>query len=207
MHGRSRCPRCLTQLTVGDLFPVISWLASRGTCRHCGVKVSARYPITELICGALFVAVVWADQSNDLVRVALLWALTVCMLALAVIDLEAQRLPNSLVLWVFGLSAVLAYLDGQSAVGAAVACLLASVIGLLLRWLGQKLADGDGLGWGDVKLAAALAIPMTIDDMPLFLPVLAAGALALLARAAWKRQFNSVPLGAALVAGAFAVFV
>ncbi len=47
----SHCPVCKTPLTARDLLPVLSWLASRGQCRHCGVKISARYPLIELATG------------------------------------------------------------------------------------------------------------------------------------------------------------
>jgi len=47
----SRCPACGARLTAGDLVPLLSWLASRGHCRHCGTRVSKRYPLTELAAG------------------------------------------------------------------------------------------------------------------------------------------------------------
>src|SRR3954469_23716510 len=45
---RSRCPSCGTQLRAIDNVPVVSWLALRGRCHHCGAPVSARYPLLEL---------------------------------------------------------------------------------------------------------------------------------------------------------------
>jgi leader peptidase (prepilin peptidase)/N-methyltransferase len=47
----SHCPICKTPLGVRDLFPVVSWAASSGKCRHCGVRISARYPLIELATG------------------------------------------------------------------------------------------------------------------------------------------------------------
>ena len=50
----SFCPSCKHQLGVPDLFPLLSWLFSRGKCRHCGSSVSPRYFIVELFTGGLF---------------------------------------------------------------------------------------------------------------------------------------------------------
>src|SRR4051812_8689122 len=53
----SYCPHCNARLGFKDLWPVLSWLTNRGKCRHCQVKVSARYPLTELATAALFLLV------------------------------------------------------------------------------------------------------------------------------------------------------
>ena len=68
-HPRSRCPSCGTQLRAIDNIPVVSWLALRGRCHHCGAPISARYPLVELTTGALYAAVV-ASQ-DDAVRIVL----------------------------------------------------------------------------------------------------------------------------------------
>lgn len=47
LAGRSHCPACGHALSAIDLVPVFSWLFSRGKCRHCGVTVSATYPLME----------------------------------------------------------------------------------------------------------------------------------------------------------------
>ena len=49
---RSHCPACKTQLGARDLVPVFSWLFSGGKCRHCGRRISARYPLIELVVAA-----------------------------------------------------------------------------------------------------------------------------------------------------------
>ena len=50
----SHCPACDTQLSALDNIPVLSWLALRGRCRHCGAAISPRYPVVELATGVLF---------------------------------------------------------------------------------------------------------------------------------------------------------
>ena len=57
----SHCPRCWNAIAAHDNIPVISWLALRGECRQCGLRISARYPLIEFLVGLLFVAVYLAD--------------------------------------------------------------------------------------------------------------------------------------------------
>lgn len=211
VSGRSRCPICQNALTPRDLVPVFSWLLSVGRCRHCSTKISARYPLTELICAALFVAVIWVGQGDGLLRLCLMWLLTICLLSLAIVDFEAQKLPNGLVLFVFALCSGLAWVDGRSVLEAGVMAASATLIAMALRWLGRVLSGQNGLGWGDVKLAAAVAVALKPDDLPLFLAVLGAFALALAAitavRLGWAQAKTGIPFGPALCAGAFAVLI
>src|SRR6478752_5920692 len=61
---RSQCPACHAPIRARDNIPVLSWLLLRGRCRDCGAPISARYPLVELITGALaagVVAVNWDD--------------------------------------------------------------------------------------------------------------------------------------------------
>ena len=51
----SICPSCETVLTFWDLMPILSYVFSRGKCRHCGVNVSARYVLIELLTVTCFV--------------------------------------------------------------------------------------------------------------------------------------------------------
>ena len=52
----SACPHCHTKLRAADLVPVLSWVFSGGSCRHCGAPVPATYLYTELYSVALALA-------------------------------------------------------------------------------------------------------------------------------------------------------
>ena len=54
---RSACDDCGHVLNAIDLLPVVTWLATRGRCRHCGVSISAFYPAIEI---AALGVVLWA---------------------------------------------------------------------------------------------------------------------------------------------------
>src|ERR671930_1051483 len=92
VRPRSRCPQCETQLRAIDNIPLVSWLALRGRCHHCGAPISARYPLVELATGALYAAVV-ASQ-DDAVRIVLGLALVTALVPITLIDLDHRIIPN-----------------------------------------------------------------------------------------------------------------
>jgi leader peptidase (prepilin peptidase)/N-methyltransferase len=57
----SHCPRCLTAIEAQDNIPILSWVALRGECRHCGLPIAARYPMIEALVGLLFAGVYVTD--------------------------------------------------------------------------------------------------------------------------------------------------
>lgn len=58
---KSRCPRCETQLAARDNIPVFGWLFLKGRCRYCELPISARYPVIEFVCGAVFLILMLAE--------------------------------------------------------------------------------------------------------------------------------------------------
>ncbi len=165
---RSTCPGCDTQLSALDNIPLLSYLALRGKCRHCQKRISLQYPLVELLTAALSVIVVWRFGFGwqSLAALAFTWSL----IALAVIDLKTQLLPDQITLpltWA-GLLANLVglFVDYE-------ASLLGAVAGYLSLWslyhLFRLLTGKEGMGYGDFKLLAAIgawagwaALPVTI---------------------------------------------
>jgi leader peptidase (prepilin peptidase)/N-methyltransferase len=207
VSGRSACPSCKTALTVRDLVPVFSWLIARGRCRYCQAKVSGRYPLIEVTCGILFVVAVMAADPSNGARLFVMWGLVIGLLSLTVTDFEFQRLPNGLVLFVFGLCCALAWLDGRSFSDAGVSIIKPIVTGIALRLFGRIVEKKPGLGWGDIKLLAALSVALSIETVPYFLIVTAAVSLALAAWYVLRRAQTQIPFGPALCAGAVAAFL
>jgi leader peptidase (prepilin peptidase) / N-methyltransferase len=154
VHGRSRCPGCGHELAARDLVPVFSWLLARGRCRHCAAPVSARYPLTELACGA------WAALAAD--HLGPVWTLPFVMVwgALLVglfwIDVDEHLLPDALTFpgLVVGLIAALPYGPRIWVYGALVGTI--PLFLLLLIW--EKVLKVDGMGFGDIKLGLMFGV-------------------------------------------------
>lgn len=52
--ARSYCDICKHDLAWYDLIPVLSYIFTLGKCRYCNNKLSILYPITEILCGILY---------------------------------------------------------------------------------------------------------------------------------------------------------
>src|ERR1700732_3840079 len=56
----SACPKCGEAIRSYDNIPVLSYLLLGGKCRGCKTKISAMYPLVELLTGLLFLGCFYA---------------------------------------------------------------------------------------------------------------------------------------------------
>lgn len=207
----SRCPSCSTPLRAIDNIPVVSWLVLRARCRSCGARISARYPIIELVTAGLFVLTAWRlDRPADLVAyLPLMWVLVV----LSGIDIEHKILPNRIVYPAIATGVLL--LAVAAAIGGswsdwvrALLCGVAAFGAFLLI----ALIYPAGMGVGDVKLAALLGMALGYLDpggtrafVGLFFGFLlgSVGGIALILARRGDRK-SQIPFGPYMAAGAVA---
>ncbi|MBO0734382.1 MAG: prepilin peptidase [Methylocapsa sp.] len=86
---RSHCPACKSALRPRDLVPLLSFAASRGKCRFCGVFTGWRYPAIEAVL-MISTAAAFAILGCT-VWFLIVLALTVIFVAAAAIFIEARR--------------------------------------------------------------------------------------------------------------------
>jgi leader peptidase (prepilin peptidase)/N-methyltransferase len=155
VRPRSACPSCGTRIAWYDNLPILSWLILGGRCRSCRGAIAFRYPMVEAAAGALaaFGVGLYGLQPVTVEVVVFAWL----SLALALIDLEHQILPDVMTYpaIVFGL--VFSWFGGltpfvDSVAGALVGAALPASVIVIYRWL----RGVDGMGWGDVKYLAAI---------------------------------------------------
>ena len=161
-HPPSRCPGCGKGIRIYDNIPVLGWLLLRGRARCCKIRISARYPLIEALGGLIAWAIVRAiifelPGETPWWKVVLLFAsylaLSLGLLAAAVIDLEHMYLPDPITLGGALLGLLSVPLRGGTFQGA----LLGAALGFLLVWLPfdflyGKLRGLPGMGLGDAKL-------------------------------------------------------
>lgn len=204
VRGRSRCPSCGTVLGLRDLMPLVSWLASRGRCRHCGAPVGARYPVIEAVMAALFLAVYL--RFGVTVPAALLGAAAVLLVTLAAIDLETGFLPDAVQVPLLLLGVGYRWWAGdliQGLVGLA----LAGALAYAVRFGYGRLTGREGLGLGDVKFFGVAGLWLGPTGLPAFMVL--GGGLGLFVGLVWRRLVSTreFPFGPALAAALFAILL
>jgi leader peptidase (prepilin peptidase)/N-methyltransferase len=153
----SACPQCKTPIRPRDNVPVVGWLILRGKCRDCAHPISARYPVVELVTGALF-ALMALRFGIDPVLPAYLYFMAVGM-ALALIDLDHKRLPDALTLPSYPVAVAL--LGAAAVVNADAASLVRALLGgaaMFAVYFALCFAYPAGMGFGDVKLSGVLGL-------------------------------------------------
>jgi leader peptidase (prepilin peptidase)/N-methyltransferase len=197
-RGRSECPSCRHELAWYDNVPLLSYVALRGRCRHCGTSISARYLLVELATALLVAGCFARFGLSGEAFVAAFFA--TCLVVLAAIDAERQLLPDRIVLPATGI-------------------VLAAQLGLAperwLEWTLSALALAGflfvvlivypaGMGMGDVKLAlllgAALGRECAVAMAVALLGGLAVGVVLLARHGAAARKIR-VPFGVFMAAG------
>lgn len=208
----SACPKCGHAIRARDNIPVLSWLLLRGKCRDCGEPISIRYPLVELGTAVAFVGVVlWAA-----LQPAGFWLLPAYLffaavsIALALIDLDTKRLPNVIVVPSIAVALVLLAVaslgtgDWSALLWAAVGAAALFAFYLLL-----VLVYPNGMGFGDVKLAALVGLvlgylgwgPLIVGAFAAFLLGGVFSILLLIVRKATRK--TGIPFGPWMLLGAW----
>ncbi|MFZ5654748.1 MAG: prepilin peptidase [Pseudomonadota bacterium] len=165
---RSRCPSCGAGIAAFDNIPVLSWLWLRGRCRHCGAPISRRYPLVELASGLLAVLVV--AHFGVTVQGAAALVLSWTLLALSLIDLDHQLLPDVITLPLLWCGLLLNVAGTFVPLADAVIGAAAGYLVLWSLYWSFRLATGrEGMGYGDFKLLAALGAWFGWEALPLLL--------------------------------------
>ncbi len=161
----STCPSCAAVIKPWHNIPLLSWLRLRGRCANCAAPISIQYPLVELAAGLLSLTCAWRFGWSPQLAAALVFTWT--LLALMVIDLHTQLLPDDLTLPLLWGGLLLSL---GSVFVPAPASILGAAAGYLSLWsVFQlfRLATGkEGMGHGDFKLLAALGAWLGWQALP-----------------------------------------
>jgi leader peptidase (prepilin peptidase)/N-methyltransferase len=173
----SLCPGCEQPIAWYDNIPLASYLVLRAKCRNCGVRISVRYLVVELLTGLVWAAMVWRIGLHPELPAYLAFA--TALVILSAIDVEHHRLPNK-VLGPAAIVGAVLFLGAAAISGRWVdlehAALGALFYGLPMLFIG--LAAPSAMGGGDVKFAPYLGFHLGWLGLRL---VLAGGLLGLVA--------------------------
>jgi leader peptidase (prepilin peptidase)/N-methyltransferase len=190
----SHCPNCKAPIRPWQNIPVISYVVLGGKCANCATRIPLRYPATELVTGLMTLALAWHFEVSPALLGAML--LTWSLIALAVIDIDHQLLPDDItlpLLWLgllFNLGGT--YVSLQDAVIGAMGGYL---ILWSVYWLFKLVTGKEGMGYGDFKLLAALGAWLGWQALPLIVLLSSlVGAVCGIALMMIKRRGREIPI-------------
>lgn len=153
---RGGCRRCPDAADGPRRLPLVPWLLRR-RCPTCGAAVSSRYGLVDVTTGLLFTATVLRFGADAALPAYLVFFASV--LAVSLIDLEHQIIPNRIVYPT--IMVCLPLLALAALVGGDLDSLVRAVVGAAGAWallLMVHLASPSGMGFGDVRLAFVLGL-------------------------------------------------
>ena len=155
----SHCTACNYSLRWYDNIPVLSYIFLGGKCRKCKAKISPRYIAVELLNGLLWVlsaVLFWGNSPVYAIAAAIVSSALICIFF---VDLEHMLIFNrfTLVVALGGIAAMFTdrttswydHIIGAIAGGAVFLGLYYGALAVLKK---------EGLGFGDVKYAAAAGL-------------------------------------------------
>jgi leader peptidase (prepilin peptidase) / N-methyltransferase len=157
---RSHCPQCGRFLRWYDNIPLVSYMLLRGRCRTCRKAIPFRYTLVEAVTAVLSV-LVYAKFGVSWAYVLYFFLLTAPLICIAFIDLEHKIIPDMISLPGIAAGVATTLVISGPPYSAA---LITSFGGILagggtlfaISWVYEKIRHQEGIGGGDVKLAAMI---------------------------------------------------
>ncbi|MGE0753650.1 MAG: A24 family peptidase [Alphaproteobacteria bacterium] len=197
----SQCPSCKTKLGFKDLWPVLSWVISGGTCRHCKNPIGVRYPLIELATlGVTLLVYARFGLTFPGICVALMG---VMLLIMIIVDLKHYIIPDMVHIVLLPLGLAFHASMGTDWNSVLLGFLAGVALGLALHHGYRFLRKTEGLGYGDVKFFAVAGLWITVDA---FVPFMFySGVFGVLFGLLWRMagQGKIFPFGPALAVAMF----
>ncbi len=161
----SSCPHCGHSIRAWENIPLISYLILGGKCSSCKTPISIQYPSIEAITAIMSVIVAWKFGVSVQTIGGLLF--TWILIALTMIDVHKQLLPDNITLPLLWLGLIFALFDTYTPLQASVTGAIAGYLALWTVFQTFKLVTGkEGMGFGDFKLLAAMGAWMGWTMLP-----------------------------------------
>ncbi len=207
----SKCPQCGHRLGFVDLIPVVSWVLSRGKCRHCSKPIPVRYPVIEIM-SMIGCLGLYATYDFEFYLVPLLF-LVPFLVALFWVDVDLMILPDRLVAICGGIAAFFVLYVFFTTDDTRV--LIDSLLGMVAypavfgaaAFIMTKILKKSALGMGDIKFLAPAGLLAGMDILSVYL--ILAGILGVLTAIPIRKYKDSVifPFGPSLILSLYIIMV
>jgi len=190
----STCPQCGHKIRAWENIPLLSYIFLKGKCSDCQAHISIQYPLIEFLTGVLSLAVAlkFGVSWQTLFALILTWSLV----AMSVIDIHKQILPDDITLPVLWLGLLLSifniYIDPANSI-------IGAITGYMILWsvyqLFKLITGKEGMGYGDFKLLALFGAWFGWTFIPLIIILSSAsGAIIGIAMMLFNKQERSTPI-------------
>jgi len=192
----SKCQSCGTALKCWHNIPLFSWLFLRGKCAFCKDKISAQYPIVELLTGLIFLALFF--------KLGLVWYLPfvalsfASLLALVMIDFKYMAVPDSVNI----IALVLALIQPEFLMALLYAGVASGGL-FLIGWFSSILARRQAMGGADVIVAGTMGALLGFPNF--FFALFISAILAIIPAIIWREK--GVPFVPFLALATFIVYL
>ncbi len=192
----SKCQSCQAPLKWWHNIPIFSWLFLGGKCYFCKEKISAQYPIIELLSGLIFVIIYF--------KLGLVWHLPfvaasfLALLALVMIDFKYMAVPDSI-----NFAALIFALIQPEFLNAILYSIIAAGGLYLIGLLSSFIARRQAMGGADVIVAGTMG---ALLGFPNFFSAIFISAILAIIPALFNRK-TGVPFVPFLALATFIVYV
>jgi len=186
----SHCLTCGRQLTITDLVPVFSYLFLRGRCRSCKARISARYPLVELLTAIVFLLLY--KQYGLTIPFFAYSLMMAAMIVVFFIDLDHMIIPDKVVLCalvagilmaIYNLFSPLQVYGDSNWWNPLLGALLGSGFLFMVALVGSVVfKTNEAMGGGDIKLMIPIGLFLgwRLTAVTLFMAIFIAGAVGII---------------------------
>ena len=157
----SHCTHCKKILKPKDLIPIFSYLLNRGKCRYCHTKIGAIYPMVEIMTGIIFVItyIFFPTYSLNLMIGIILASLVI---VISVSDFKYLIIPDEVLIVSATLIVIfrLIFTGLNSTLPYLLSGILAFVIMLLIKLIGDRVFKQESMGGADIKLLGVIGLAL-----------------------------------------------
>lgn len=155
----SHCMTCGERIKPYDLIPLFSWIFLKGKCRHCGEKISGRYPLVEFLNGIMWVfAFVKFEFTIKAVVFALFFS---ALIVVGFMDWDTQEINLGVLMFIGLLSIPAFFFDKlpltERLIGLVAISVPLFIIGFVITpfiYRNKSAEKVYGFGMGDIYLMA-----------------------------------------------------
>jgi len=154
----SHCTGCGYRLKWYDNIPLVSYFLVGGRCRRCRERISFRYVTVELLNMLLWLLSVlcfWGESPVKAVTTAVICSCFICIFC---IDIEHMLIFNRFINLIALCAIIEMIIDAGGAFDRIIGALVGGGIFAALYYFSLFALKKEGLGLGDVKLAASVGL-------------------------------------------------